>query len=100
MDVWFCYSRVPGREATAMLRTLERNLELTNRNLNTPVVPQYSPTRFRLIPDPCSWARVRYAAYNAPLPSPLGSDLTTALGGSDANNWRKRISTPRKRGLD
>jgi hypothetical protein len=26
-----------------MLRTLERNLELTNRNLNTSVVPQIRP---------------------------------------------------------
>lgn len=50
-----------------MLRTFERNLELTNRNLKTPVVPQIRP-RVSFIPEPCSRARVRSAAHNAPLP--------------------------------
>ena len=71
-----------------MLRTFERNLELTNRNLKTPVVPQIRPRVFvhtrTVLAGKGPLRRTQRA-----LAPPRGSDLTTVLGGSDGNNCRE-----------
>ena len=69
-----------------MLRTLERNLELTNRNLNTPVVPQIRPPVLVDTRTVLAGKGPQRPQKTRPCPLRAVLILATVLGGSDRNN--------------